>query len=52
MGPRAAVTDAGVGMGFTWAVNTAQCQPVTPTDLLIGAISGGIGPLAKPAWGD
>ncbi|AXI87119.1 hypothetical protein ACWEQ5_20380 [Streptomyces griseoincarnatus] len=44
-------TDAGVGMGFTWAVNTAQCRPTPPAALLIGAISDGIGPPAEPAWG-
>ncbi|MGW2874733.1 DUF6531 domain-containing protein [Streptomyces sp. NPDC001233] len=47
----ATVTDATIGMGFTWAINTAQCQPTSPTDLLIGALTGGIGSLIEPAWG-
>lgn len=44
-------TDAAIGMGFTWAINTAQCQPTTPSDLLIGGLTGGLGSLAGPAWG-
>ncbi|WP_406168701.1 DUF6531 domain-containing protein [Streptomyces sp. NBC_00996] len=47
----ATVTDAAIGMGFTWAINTAQCQPTTPTDLLAGAVTGGFGNLIKPVWG-
>ncbi|UIX31629.1 DUF6531 domain-containing protein [Streptomyces sp. GQFP] len=46
----AAVTDAAIGMGYTWAVNTALCKPTTPMDLLIGAVTGGLGPLFGPAW--
>ncbi|MGW8330559.1 FG-GAP-like repeat-containing protein [Streptomyces sp. NPDC055897] len=45
-----AVTDAAIGAAYTWAINTAQCQPTTPGDLLLGAVSGGTGALAKPAW--
>ncbi|MGW5852467.1 FG-GAP-like repeat-containing protein [Streptomyces sp. NPDC055254] len=45
----AAITDAGIGAAFSWFINTAQCQPTTPTDLLIGALSGGFAPLVKPA---
>ncbi|WP_240804680.1 DUF6531 domain-containing protein [Streptomyces sp. LRa12] len=47
----AVVTDAAIGMGLTWAINTVQCQPTTPTDLLVGALTGGLGNLIKPAWG-
>ncbi|WP_437073864.1 DUF6531 domain-containing protein [Streptomyces sp. enrichment culture] len=46
----AAVTDAAIGMGLTWAINTAQCQPTTPTDLLVGALTGGLNALVGPAW--
>jgi RHS repeat-associated protein len=46
----AVVTDAAIGMGYTWAINTAQCQPTTPTDLLFGALGGALGPLIGPAW--
>jgi RHS repeat-associated protein len=46
----AAVTDAAIGMGYTWAINTAQCQPTTPGDLLLGAFGGALGPLVGPAW--
>lgn len=47
----ATVTDAAIGMGLTWAINTAQCQPTTPTDLIVGALTGGLGNFVKPAWG-
>ncbi|MFF3849663.1 RHS repeat-associated core domain-containing protein [Streptomyces sp. NPDC002328] len=47
----AAVTDAAIGMGLTWAINTAQCQPTTPMDLLVGALTGGLANFVKPAWG-
>ncbi|MGW7406834.1 DUF6531 domain-containing protein [Streptomyces sp. NPDC054833] len=47
----ATVTDAAIGMGLTWAINTAQCQPTTPSDLLVGALSGGLGNLISPVWG-
>ncbi|MFD9192349.1 DUF6531 domain-containing protein [Streptomyces phaeochromogenes] len=46
----ATVTDAAIGMGLTWAINTVQCQPTTPTDLLVGALTGGLNALAGPAW--
>ncbi|MFG3165088.1 RHS repeat-associated core domain-containing protein [Streptomyces sp. NPDC048232] len=46
----AVVTDAAIGAGLTWAINTALCQPTTPTDLLIGAATGGLGNLIKPVW--
>ncbi|MGY5054066.1 DUF6531 domain-containing protein [Streptomyces sp. 900105755] len=45
----AAVTDAAIGAGLTWAINTAQCQPTSATDLLIGAVTGGLGTLIGPA---
>ncbi|WP_431983262.1 DUF6531 domain-containing protein [Streptomyces qinglanensis] len=44
------LVNAGVGAGYTWAVNTVQCQPTTPTDLLIGATGGGAANLTGPAW--
>ncbi|MER6526221.1 putative adhesin [Streptomyces sp. NPDC001508] len=37
-------------MGLTWAINTAQCQPTTPTDLLVGALTGAGGSLLGPAF--
>ncbi|MFJ2240986.1 DUF6531 domain-containing protein [Streptomyces sp. NPDC087859] len=46
----AVVTDAAIGMGLTWAINTAQCQPTTPTDLLVGALTGGLNGLVGPLW--
>lgn len=46
----ATATDAAIGMGLTWAINTAQCQPTTPTDLLVGAVTGGLNALVGPAW--
>jgi hypothetical protein len=46
----AAATDAAIGMGYTYAVNTVQCQPTSPTDLLLGAAGGGLGSLAGPGW--
>ncbi|MER6076520.1 hypothetical protein ABT187_49215 [Streptomyces sp. NPDC001817] len=42
--------NAGVGAGFSWAVNEANCQPTTPWDLLIGAAGGGISNLIGPAF--
>ncbi|WP_129309297.1 DUF6531 domain-containing protein [Streptomyces sp. L2] len=47
----ATFTDAAIGAGFTWAINTAQCRSTTPSDLLVGALTGGLGNLLKPAWG-
>jgi hypothetical protein len=35
-------------MGLTWAINTAQCQPTTPTDLLVGAVTGGLANFIRP----
>lgn len=46
----AAVTDAAIGAGYTYAVNTVQCQPTSPSDLLIGAAGGGLAPLLGPAF--
>ncbi|MFF1692264.1 RHS repeat-associated core domain-containing protein [Streptomyces sp. NPDC058257] len=45
----AAVTDAAIGAGYTYAVNTVQCQPTSPTDLLFGAAGGAFGSLVSPA---
>ncbi|MFF4216404.1 DUF6531 domain-containing protein [Streptomyces nondiastaticus] len=42
--------NAGVGMGYTWAVNTSQCQPTTPTDLLLSGLGGASTSLIGPAW--
>jgi RHS repeat-associated protein len=39
-----------VGMGYTWAVNTAQCQPTNPRDLLFGFAGGFFGTYAGPAF--
>lgn len=44
------ITDATIGMGLTWAINTAQCQPTSATDLLIGALTGGLSDLIEPFW--
>ncbi|MFD5454691.1 DUF6531 domain-containing protein [Streptomyces olivaceus] len=44
----AVVTDAAIGAGLTWAINTALCQPTTPTDLLVGALTGGLGNFIGP----
>ncbi|MFG1995645.1 putative Ig domain-containing protein [Actinoplanes sp. NPDC048988] len=33
--------NAAVGAGFTWVVNTLECRPTTPLDLLLGAAAGG-----------
>jgi RHS repeat-associated protein len=32
--------NAAVGAGYTWAVNSLQCQPTTPLDLLLGSLGG------------
>lgn len=34
--------NAAFGAGYTYAVNTALCQPTTPTDLFIGALGGAV----------
>ncbi|MEU7604914.1 RHS repeat-associated core domain-containing protein [Streptomyces sp. NPDC041003] len=46
----AALTNAAVGAAYTWAINTAQCQPTTPADLLLGAAGGAVSSLLGPAW--
>lgn len=46
-----AVVNAGVGAGFSWAVNEAHCQPTGPWDLLIGAAGGSSSSLIGPAFG-
>ncbi|MET9081131.1 RHS repeat-associated core domain-containing protein [Streptomyces sp. NPDC004237] len=46
-----AVTDAAIGAGLTWAINTAQCRPTSATDLLVGALTGALADLVAPAWG-
>ncbi|WP_426570396.1 RHS repeat-associated core domain-containing protein [Streptomyces canus] len=43
--------NAGVGAGFSWAVNEVHCRPTTPWDLLIGAAGGGSSNLVGPAFG-
>ncbi|WP_158708944.1 putative adhesin [Streptomyces sp. NRRL S-920] len=44
----AAVTDAAIGAAYTYAVNTAQCQPTSPEDLLLGGAGGAFGSLVGP----
>ncbi|MFJ8628409.1 DUF6531 domain-containing protein [Kitasatospora sp. NPDC093550] len=46
----AAGVNAAVGAGYTWLVNTIQCQPTTPQDLLLGAAGGAGGTLIGPAF--
>ncbi len=38
----AAVTDAAISMGYTYAINTVRCQPTSPTDVLIGGLGGAL----------
>ncbi|MBT2452127.1 RHS repeat-associated core domain-containing protein, partial [Streptomyces sp. ISL-43] len=45
-----ALTNAAVGAAYTWAINTAQCLPTTPADLLLGAAGGSAPSLLGPAW--
>ncbi|MFE2528025.1 RHS repeat-associated core domain-containing protein [Streptomyces sp. NPDC059382] len=42
--------NAGVGAGFSYAVNEANCRPTDPWDLLIGATSGASSSLIGPAF--
>ncbi|MFF3015437.1 DUF6531 domain-containing protein [Streptomyces sp. NPDC057939] len=42
--------NAGVGAGFSYAVNEAYCRPTDPSDLLIGATGGAGSSLIGPAW--
>ncbi|WP_177235315.1 DUF6531 domain-containing protein [Streptomyces sp. MUSC 14] len=35
-----AAVNAGVGAGYTWAFNSALCEPTSPEDLLLGALGG------------
>ncbi|EPD56525.1 YD repeat (two copies) [Streptomyces sp. HGB0020] len=37
-----ATVNAGVGAAYTWAFDTALCEPTTPGDLLFGALGGGL----------
>ncbi|MFD5629974.1 DUF6531 domain-containing protein [Streptomyces sp. NPDC127072] len=46
-----AATNAAVGAGYAWGVNTAYCRPTDPWDLLIGAAGGGSSSLLGPAFG-
>ena len=48
--PTARATGAAIGAGLTWAINEAQCQPTTPTDLLVGALTGGLGNIIRPGF--
>ncbi|MFI6084722.1 RHS repeat-associated core domain-containing protein [Streptomyces sp. NPDC051217] len=43
--------NAGVGAGFSWAVNEANCRPTGPWDLLFGAAGGSASSLIGPAFG-
>ncbi|MFD4948868.1 DUF6531 domain-containing protein [Streptomyces sp. NPDC058409] len=45
-----AAVNAGVGAGFSWAVNETHCRPTDPWDLLIGAAGGGSSSLLGPAF--
>jgi hypothetical protein len=40
-----------VGMGYTWLVNSVQCRPTTPVDLLLGAFGGGASAALGPLLG-
>lgn len=44
-----AVVNAGVGAGFSYAVNQAQCRPTGPLDLALGAGGGAVSSLMGPA---
>ncbi|MFE1272489.1 RHS repeat-associated core domain-containing protein [Streptomyces sp. NPDC058757] len=44
-----AVVNAGVGAGFSWAINEAYCRPTDPGDLLLGALGGASSSLMGPA---
>ncbi|MFD8787223.1 DUF6531 domain-containing protein [Kitasatospora sp. NPDC059599] len=46
----AAGVNAVVGASYNWLVNTVQCQPTSPQDLLLGALSGAGGTLIGPAF--
>ncbi|MFI0901615.1 DUF6531 domain-containing protein [Streptomyces sp. NPDC020983] len=46
----AALTNGLTQAAYTWAVNTAQCQPTTPQDLLFGFTAGAGSTLAGPAF--
>lgn len=39
-GGTAATVNAGVGAAYTWAFDSALCEPTTPGDLLLGALGG------------
>ncbi|MEV5605715.1 FG-GAP-like repeat-containing protein [Streptomyces sp. NPDC052299] len=41
--------NAGVGAGFSWAVNKVNCRPTGPWDLLLGAVGGASSSLIGPA---
>ncbi|WP_327170081.1 FG-GAP-like repeat-containing protein [Streptomyces sp. NBC_01336] len=45
-----AAVNAGVGAGFSWAVNEAHCRPTDPWDLLFGAAGGASSSLVGPAF--
>lgn len=45
-----AAVNAGVGAGFSWAVNEANCRPTDPWDLLFGAAGGASSSLVGPAF--
>ncbi|EYT82199.1 hypothetical protein CF54_14865 [Streptomyces sp. Tu 6176] len=44
-----AVVNAGVGAGFSYAVDQAQCRPTGPLDLALGAGGGAVSSLMGPA---
>ncbi|RZD71845.1 hypothetical protein C0Q57_05980 [Streptomyces albidoflavus] len=47
----AVVADAAIGAGLTWGINTVLCEPTSPTDLLVGALTGGLGNFIRPGVG-
>ncbi|MFB7919207.1 DUF6531 domain-containing protein [Streptomyces sp. NPDC056061] len=45
-----ATVNAGVGAGFSWAINETHCRPTDPWDLLWGAAGGATSSLIGPAF--
>ncbi|MFF4085178.1 DUF6531 domain-containing protein [Streptomyces sp. NPDC001777] len=45
-----AAVNAGVGAGFSWAINETHCRPTDPWDLLVGAAGGAASSLIGPAF--
>ncbi|GAQ55183.1 tRNA3(Ser-specific nuclease WapA precursor [Streptomyces acidiscabies] len=47
-----ATVNAGVGAAYAWAFDTALCEPVTPGDLLLGALGGAFSGLGRGGLGE